>query len=59
VAKVRCDGPRRPTAVEIRLPLPDHRIPARVTGGRYQASRESVRLEPFTGQAEVHLELGQ
>jgi hypothetical protein len=57
VAKVQCDSPRRPAAVEIRLPHPDHRLPARVTGGRYQESTESVRIEPFTGQAEVRLEL--
>ncbi len=59
VAEVRCDSPRRPAAVEIRLPHPDQRTPARVTGGRYQESTESVRIEPFTGQAEVRLELGQ
>ena len=57
VAQVQCDGPRRPSAVEIRLPRPDHRVPARVTGGRYQESSESVRIEPFTGQAEVRLDL--
>jgi hypothetical protein len=28
-----------------------------VTGGRYQESSESVRIEPFTGQAEVRLDL--
>jgi hypothetical protein len=57
VAKVQCAGSRRPSAVEIRLPHPDHRIPAHVTGGRYQESTESVLIEPFTGQAEVRLEL--
>jgi len=56
VARVRCDSPRRPWAVEIRLPHPDYRTPVKVEGGSYQKSSESVRVEPFSGQADVRLE---
>jgi hypothetical protein len=56
VARVRCDTPRRPSAIVIRLPHPDYRTPVKVEGGTYQKSNESVRIEPFNGQAEIRLE---
>jgi hypothetical protein len=54
-AEVRCESNRRPAAVELRLPHPDRRAPATVTGGRYLPASETVRIEPFTGSATVRL----
>jgi hypothetical protein len=55
-AHVDCDPRRRPTAVEIRLPHPEGRVPIKVEGGIYRAPNESVLIEPFDGHAEVRLE---
>jgi len=55
-AYVDCDPRRRPTAVEIRLPHPEGRVPIKVEGGVYRAPGESVLIEPFDGHAEVRLE---
>jgi hypothetical protein len=55
-AEVRCGADRRPAAIEIRLPHPQYGVPAKVEGGVYQKSGESVRIEPFTGSARVRIE---
>ena len=49
------DGAQRGlTAVEIRLPHPDGvRRPLKVGGAEYIADRETVRIAPFEGQAQV------
>jgi hypothetical protein len=39
-----------PTAVELRLPHPDHLVPKKVQAGVYDASRESVRIDAFREQ---------
>ncbi len=52
-AAIECPGDRKPRAVEIRLPHPLGRKAVRVAGGRYDAARESVHIEPFDGMARV------
>jgi hypothetical protein len=52
---VRSDSARKPAAVEIRLPHPAGRQARAVDGANYDAARESVRVESFTGQAHVVL----
>jgi len=55
-AEVECGSARRPGFVELRLPHPAGRKAVRVTGGVYNPQTESVRIEPFTGRAEVSAE---
>ena len=54
-AVVECRGPRRPEAVEIRLPHPLGRRATSVSGGVYDATRERVRIAPFDGKAEIEI----
>jgi hypothetical protein len=54
-ATVECRSDRRPGFVELRLPHPLGRKAVRATGGAYNAATERVRIEPFTGRAEVVL----
>ncbi|MCD9023794.1 hypothetical protein [Cohnella silvisoli] len=55
VARVTCESDRKPDTVTIRLPHPNGAIPAQIVGGSYSASQESVRIDHFTGKAEVTL----
>jgi hypothetical protein len=52
-ASVECAGERRPGYVDLRIPHPQGRKAVRVTGGMYNPETESIRIEPFSGQAEV------
>lgn len=54
-AHVTCAGPRHPRTVEFRLPHPTGARATSVEGGIYDAARELVRLENFTGEADVVL----
>jgi hypothetical protein len=53
--KVECPGDRRPKTVVIRVPHPGGNPAQSVEGGHYDAATETVRLENFTGRAEVRL----
>lgn len=52
-ATVECRGDRRPKFVGLRLPHPQGRKATRVQGGIYNPETEKIRIEPFTGQAEI------
>jgi hypothetical protein len=52
-ARVECTGDRKPQFVELRLPHPQGRKAISVTGGTYNPETERVRIEPFSGKAEV------
>jgi hypothetical protein len=54
-ATVNCAGERRPRSVLLRLPHPRERRPVRVEGGEYDERAETVRVDDFTGAAEVAL----
>ena len=54
-ATVTSPGDRHPDMVEIRLPHPAGRPAKSVEGGSYLPATESVRIEHFTGAAEVTL----
>ena len=54
-AEITCDGPRKPSAVELRLPHPEGRRASAVAGGEYLPGRESVRIAPWSGRATVEL----
>lgn len=55
VAKVTCKSDRKPDSLTIRLPHPEGINPTKVTGGTYSVSDESVRIDCFTGYAEITL----
>lgn len=55
-AAVDCPGDRRPAFVEVRLPHPQGRKAVRVKGGKYNPETERVRVEPFSGRAEITLD---
>jgi hypothetical protein len=55
VAHVECRTNRQPRAIEIRLPHPAGLRPQGVKGGTYDRATETVRIDPFNGQAEVEL----
>ena len=55
VAHVECRTDRRPRAIEVRLPHPLALKAQGVTGATYDATREMVRIENFTGTADVEL----
>lgn len=55
---VTCAGPRHPDTVEIRVPHPAGLRAKSVTAGTYDPATETVRLEHFTGSAEVVLRYG-
>ncbi len=54
-ASIECRSPRKPKEVRIRLPHPEGRRPASVTGGIYEAETETVHVKAFKGRAEVEL----
>ncbi|MFC5405478.1 hypothetical protein [Cohnella soli] len=55
VAKVVCDSARRPESLSVRLPHPNSIQPVAVSGGRYLATDECVRVDAFEGSAEITL----
>jgi len=55
-AHAECAGARRPRTVEIRLPHPLGLRPRVVKGGAYDAATETVRIEAFSGKADVELD---
>ncbi|MHB9129861.1 MAG: hypothetical protein ACYDBB_02070 [Armatimonadota bacterium] len=59
VATVICDSACKPETVELRLPHPLKRHATSVSGGEYDAARESVIISNFTGRAEVVVEFGK
>jgi len=54
-AKIALNEGRGPEAIRLRLPHPQSLAPHAVEGGVYDASQECVRIEDFTGTAEVTL----
>jgi hypothetical protein len=52
-AEVECRSDRRPKRIELRLPHPDGQKARSVTGGKYDAERETVLIAPFKGRASV------
>jgi len=54
-ARVTCESDRRPKVVAVRLPHPEGRRATGVRGGEYDPATETVRVEDFTGQADVVL----
>ncbi|MBO9605958.1 MAG: hypothetical protein J7639_08420 [Paenibacillaceae bacterium] len=54
-AAIRCASGRAPAAVLLRLPHPFGAKPTVVRGGEYDERREAVRIDAFTGTAEVEL----
>ncbi|MCC6862335.1 MAG: hypothetical protein IT158_27415 [Bryobacterales bacterium] len=54
-AVVECSSPRRPKAVELRLPHPLGRKAETVEGGSYDPVTERVRIAPFEGQSRITL----
>jgi hypothetical protein len=54
-AEIKCDGTRAPKAVVLRLPHPDGQRAISATGGRYEPQTETIRVEPFSGEARVEL----
>jgi hypothetical protein len=57
-AVIDCPGDRKPAAIELRLPHPTGLKARSVTGGVYDPATETVRIEGFTGHAEVTLYFG-
>ncbi|MCU6711200.1 hypothetical protein M6D81_21125 [Paenibacillus sp. J5C_2022] len=55
VAKVVCRSDRKPNTVSIRLPHPEGANPATIIGGSYSASRQTILVEQFDGNAEITL----
>ncbi len=55
VAHIECTSNRKPRVIEIRLPHPSGLRPQSVTGGTYDATTETVRIDSFNGTAEVEL----
>ncbi|GGD96790.1 hypothetical protein [Paenibacillus nasutitermitis] len=56
VATVGTDSDRRPASVTVRLPHPKGRIPVNVSGGIYAPQEETVRIDNFTGSAQIRLQ---
>lgn len=52
-ATIECAGDRKPVFVELRIPHPQGRKATRVEGGTYNPETERVRVEPFSGRAEI------
>jgi hypothetical protein len=55
-ATVACPGSRKPESVRLRLPHPEGKRATRVTGGMYEPATETIRIEPFTGNATLKVE---
>ncbi|MFC5405353.1 hypothetical protein [Cohnella soli] len=56
VAQITGTADRRPKSVTVRLPHPDGRTAVSVVGGTYSAQQETVRIDDFTGSAEIRLQ---
>jgi hypothetical protein len=56
VADISCLGKSKPGEVLIRLPHPEGKKAARVTGGLYDPVTESVLIREFTGTATIKAE---
>ncbi|MBP1988758.1 hypothetical protein [Paenibacillus eucommiae] len=56
IATLECASGRMPAAVVFRLPHPTGGVPNAVFGGIYDKDTESVRIEAFTGKAEIKLQ---
>jgi len=54
-ATVKIGSNRSPRRVALRLPHPDGKKAAHVTGGVYDPETETVRIDPFRGAAEIVL----
>ena len=54
-AEVKCRTDRAPDSVELRLPHPEQLKAKKVSGGEYDANAETVRIDPFKGEAAVTL----
>jgi hypothetical protein len=54
-ARVDCASNRQPKRVEFRLPHPKGRKPREIIGGTYDSRSETVRIENFTGRADITL----
>ncbi len=54
-ATVECTGDRKPAFVELRIPHPQGRKASRVEGGAYNPETERIRVEPFSGRANVNV----
>jgi hypothetical protein len=52
-ATVECTGEHKPQFVELRIPHPQGQKAVWVKGGTYNPASERVRIEPFTGRAEI------
>jgi hypothetical protein len=52
-ATVKCPGKRKPDFVELRIPHPQGLKAVWIKGGAYNPAIESVRIEPFNGQADI------
>ncbi len=52
-ATVECPGGHKPDFVELRLPHPQGRKAIQVRGGTYNPETERIRIEPFSGRAEI------
>jgi hypothetical protein len=54
-ATIRWNTDRKPGTVILRLPHPDYEKAVSVAGGVYDPDKETVRIEPFNGEAMVTL----
>ena len=54
-ATVRCDSRHAPRRVHIRIPHPSGQHPVAVTGGTYSEATETIRIESFTGAADLRV----
>jgi hypothetical protein len=54
-ASVECNSEYRPKRIELRLPHPTATKAKKVEGGTYDATTETVTIEPFAGSSEVQL----
>ena len=52
-ATVESAGDRKPSFVELRIPHPLGRKATRVEGGIYNPETERIRVEPFSGRADI------
>ncbi|WP_345030950.1 hypothetical protein [Ravibacter arvi] len=54
-AAIDCPGNKKPRTVTIRLPHPENKRPAAVTGGVYDEKSETVTIKDFNGSARVRV----
>jgi hypothetical protein len=54
-ARVSCPGERMPASVHLRLPHPEGREALAVEGGEYDPRTETVRVDEFSGEAQVRV----